>query len=419
MRSRFFQLRCHQPHSTLTFSQTEFAFYLDPFALVPVILSLVPILALFGPSQSWPGKPDSPRFAVAEILTVPVYLICQYPTGVVSLALVEIFNHFLELGRFVVSIKRTVFQPCPAVCDTDIQLHAKLHGFADLSPHYRAHKGLADADYSVLNAVGMVVIHVLLLLINLTNRLQSLRLVNIQCLFLIQLPVNGSKVSFQIVQLLPNGFTGHLCGVFAAADILQIVFPGSFAIGTGLLAVGGAVENIQQLLSIFSGFIQKGNILGIPDIGRCAGGIHDYRAAVPSTIGLVIILVIVIFCFLCFLDDHFIDLSQNFRRQAFSEMHHRGRIEGQFAVVIARIPTEILQIWVLLDLQNSFHIGIPVFPLDETSTQRQLKRLGHIPGLGRKQIRVLFLNLVPWDALRFLHPAVVFPQAHTHGLLKI
>ena len=36
MRSRFFQLRCHQPHSTLTFSQTEFAFYLDPFALVPV-----------------------------------------------------------------------------------------------------------------------------------------------------------------------------------------------------------------------------------------------------------------------------------------------------------------------------------------------------------------------------------------------
>lgn len=179
MRSRFFQLRCHQPHSTLPFSKTEFAFYLDPFALVPVILSLVSIFSLFGPSQSWPGKPDSPLFAVAEILPVPVYLICQYPTGVVSLALVEIFNHFLELGRFVVGIKRTVFQSRPAVCDTDIQLHAKLHGFAGLSPHNRAHKGLADADYSVLNAVGMVVIHVLLLLIKLTNRLQSLRLVNI------------------------------------------------------------------------------------------------------------------------------------------------------------------------------------------------------------------------------------------------
>lgn len=74
MLSRFFQLHCHQPHSTLPFSQTEFAFYLDPLALVPVILDLVPFLAFFGPSQSWPGKPDSPLFAVAEILPIPVYL---------------------------------------------------------------------------------------------------------------------------------------------------------------------------------------------------------------------------------------------------------------------------------------------------------------------------------------------------------
>ena len=384
MRSRFFQLRCHQPHSTLTFSQTEFAFYLDPFAFVPVILSLVPLLALFGPSQSWPGKPDSPRFAVAEILTVPVYLICQYPTGVVSLALVEIFNHFLELGRFVVSIKRTVFQPCPAVCDTDIQLHAKLHGFADLSPHYRAHKGLADADYSVLNAVGMVVIHVLLLLINLTNRLQSLRLVNIQCLFLIQLPVNGSKVSFQIVQLLPNGFTGHLCGVFAAADILQIVFPGSFAIGTGLLAVGGAVENIQQLLSIFSGFIQKGNILGIPDIGRCAGGVHDHSAAVSASSRLAVrIIVILGFGFfdltlLCVPHDHLIDLTQHFRRQAPAEIHHQRRIKGQLFVIIARIPAEILKIWILLDLKRGFLVRIAILRLNDAGSQGQPQRLGRI-----------------------------------------
>ena len=84
------------------------------------------------------------------------------------------------------------------------QLHAKLHGFAGLSPHNRAHKGLADADYSVLNAVGIVAIHVLLLLINLTNRLQSLRLMNFQCIFLIQLPVNGSKVSFLTEKVFPH-----------------------------------------------------------------------------------------------------------------------------------------------------------------------------------------------------------------------
>ena len=55
----------------------------------------------------------------------------------------------------------------------------------------------------------------------------------------------------------------------------------------------------------------------------------------------------------------------------------------------------------------------------KTNDTGEATSIGHIPGLGRKQIRVLFLNLVPWDALRFLHPAVVFPQAHTHGLLKI
>ena len=69
-------------------------------------------------------------------------------------------------------------------------------------------------------------------------------------------------------------------------------------------------------------------------------------------------------------------------------MHHGGRIEGWLAVIVGRIPAEILQIRVLLDLQNSFHIGITELPLDETGTQRQLKRLGYIPGLGRKQIRI-------------------------------
>ena len=132
MRSCIFQLRCHQIHSTFPLSQAEFAFYFYPLAFVLVILDLVPFLAFLGPSQSRAGQPDPPLFAVAEILPVPVYLICQYPTGVVSLTSVEIFDHFLELGRFVVGIKRTVFQSRPAACATDIQLHAKLHGFVGL-----------------------------------------------------------------------------------------------------------------------------------------------------------------------------------------------------------------------------------------------------------------------------------------------
>ena len=149
MRSCIFQLRRHQTHSTFPLSQAEFAFYFYPFALAPVILSLVPFLAFLGSSQSRAGQPDPPLFAVAEILAVSVDFVCQNTTGVVSLTSVEIFNHFLELRCFVVGVKRMIFQSRPAVCDTDIQLHAKLHGFAGLSPHNRAHKGLADGKCSI------------------------------------------------------------------------------------------------------------------------------------------------------------------------------------------------------------------------------------------------------------------------------
>ena len=103
MRSRFFQLRFHQSHSTLPFSQTEFAFYLDPFALVPVTLNLVLVLSFFGPSQSWPGQPDSPLSAVAEILSVVYADMCFIPKvpGITLLDLmgIRISFLFLILGR--------------------------------------------------------------------------------------------------------------------------------------------------------------------------------------------------------------------------------------------------------------------------------------------------------------------------------
>ena len=105
MRSCFFQLRCHQSHSTFPLSQTEFAFYFYPFTLIPVILCLITDSILLWSAQSRTGQPDSPLFAVADIFSVPVNLICQYPAGVVSLALAEIFNHFLKLCCLIVGIE--------------------------------------------------------------------------------------------------------------------------------------------------------------------------------------------------------------------------------------------------------------------------------------------------------------------------
>lgn len=115
MRSCIFQLRHHQTHSTFPLSQAEFALYFYPLAFVLVILNLVPFLTLLGPSQSRAGQPDPPLFAVAEILSVSVDFVCQDTTGVVSLASVEILNHFLELRCFVVGVKRMIFQSRPSV----------------------------------------------------------------------------------------------------------------------------------------------------------------------------------------------------------------------------------------------------------------------------------------------------------------
>ena len=70
--------------------------------------------------------------------------------------------------------------------------------------------------------------------------------------------------------------------MLAAADILQVVFSSALAVCTWLLAVGRVVEKIQQLFGVFSGFIQQGNILGIPDIGQSAGGIYYHGTAISA-----------------------------------------------------------------------------------------------------------------------------------------
>jgi len=56
-------------------------------------------------------------------------------------------------------------------------------------------------------------------------------------------------------------------GMFAASGVFQIVFSGSLAIGgAGLLVIGRFVENVQQLLRIFSGLIEQRDILRIADV---------------------------------------------------------------------------------------------------------------------------------------------------------
>ena len=92
----------------------------------------------------------------------------------------------------------------------------------------------------------------------------------------------------------------------------------------------------------------------------------------------MIVLFVLLFCFR---DNHFVDFSKDFRCQAFPEMHHGGRIEGWFAVVVAWVSAKILQIRIFLDLKHYFFVGIAILPLNQAGTQCKLKRLGNIAGL--------------------------------------
>ena len=131
--------------------------------------------------------------------------------------------------------------------------------------------------------MGAVIVHVLLLLIDGADRIQTFHLAHGQRFSERQLAINGIKVAPEVGQLFSNGFAGHLEGMLAASGVFHIVLPGTFAVAAGLLPVRGIMENIQKLLGVLSGLIEQGNILRIPDIGRCTGGVYDHSAAVAAS----------------------------------------------------------------------------------------------------------------------------------------
>lgn len=120
MRSSIFQLRHDQSHSTLPLLQAEPAFHFLAPAFILVVLNLVPLFTLPGPPQCRAGQTDTTLFAVAEILPIPVDLICQNPARIVPLPFAKILYRLPQLCGFVVCVEGMVFQTGPAIYNTDI-----------------------------------------------------------------------------------------------------------------------------------------------------------------------------------------------------------------------------------------------------------------------------------------------------------
>ena len=94
-------------------------------------------------------------------------------------------------------------------------------------------------------------------------------------------------------QLLFNGSADHFCSMLAASCVFQVILAGALAAGAGLSAGGGVMKNIKEPFSMLSGLIQQGNVLRIPDVGRCTGSIHDHGAAVVAAPRMVVRLIVV------------------------------------------------------------------------------------------------------------------------------
>ena len=183
-------------------------------------------------------------------------------------------------------------------------------------------------------------------------------------------------------------------------------------VGAGLLTICWVMEAVQNLFSVFPGFIEQRNILRVPDMRRRTGSVYDHGTAVAAGSGTLIFIVVILrFCRLsltrfCILHDHLVDLAQNFRCQPLTEVYHQRGIKGQFAIVVARIAAEILQVRVLLDLERGLLVRIAILRLDDAGAQRQTQRLGYVPFTIGKQRSVPLFNLRPRDRLGLLDPSV-------------
>ena len=161
------------------------------------------------------------RVAIAEILPVSVDFVRQDPAGVMPLSRSEPLCHFPQISRLIVGVKRTALQPRPSVNDTDVQLRAKLHRLSRFSPHNGPNKGLAHADDPVRYAVGTVIVHVLLLLIDGADRAQTLRLARGQIFSEGQFAIDGIQVKPAASQWLCGSFSRCVYGILCISGNLS------------------------------------------------------------------------------------------------------------------------------------------------------------------------------------------------------
>ena len=73
--------------------------------------------------------------------------------------------------------------------------------------------------------------------------------------------------------------------MLTVSRILQVVFPGTLAVGAGFLAILRFVEDIHQLFRL----VDQENILGILDTRGRTGRVYNQRVTVPVVAARIIV----------------------------------------------------------------------------------------------------------------------------------
>lgn len=152
--------------------------------------------------------------------------------------------YLLQIPRFVISIKETAFQPHPTIHTTNVQLRAKFHRLACFSPYNRTNERLAHTDDQVRHAVRSVIVHVLLLLIDGAEHVQTFHLLRGQGFTKMQFVINDLEVTPEIGHLFANCLAGLLCSMLTASCALQVVFAGAFTVCSQFLPICRLMKSV-------------------------------------------------------------------------------------------------------------------------------------------------------------------------------
>ena len=128
--------------------------------------------------------------------------------------------------------------------------------------------------------MSFIAIHVDMLLIDLSDYIDSLKLPGIEPNTLCEILVNVSEVSTYILKLFLDRFSDPFADALPAFCKCKIVCPGILTIHSWFLQVVCVTDLIDNAFETFTTFVQKIDVLWILNILRCACRVKDQCAGI-------------------------------------------------------------------------------------------------------------------------------------------